>query len=107
MTNKERYYSLSLLKSLAYDDDVNGNCDGMIDFTVIDSIGGADVEKVRHGEWLPNEFETSHQQLFNGVQHITIQRCVPINYRCSECGRIEEYKELYCNCGAKMDAKES
>ena len=29
MAEKERYYKMSLLKSLAYDDDVNGNCDGM------------------------------------------------------------------------------
>ena len=58
MDNQERYYSLSLLKSLAYDDDVNGSCDGTIDFTVIDSIGGADVVKVvrckdcKHGKSL-------------------------------------------------------
>lgn len=43
MNEKERYYSLSMLRALAYDDDVNGSCDGKIDFTVIDSISGADV----------------------------------------------------------------
>lgn len=37
-SHKEEYYSVSLLKNLAYNDDVNGNCDGMIDFTVLTSI---------------------------------------------------------------------
>lgn len=88
---KERYYSLSLLRNLAYDDDVNGNCDGMIDFTVIDSISGADVEPVRHGKWtgFPN----------NNVWSI----------KCSECHRLLPFGTLpeemkYCpHCGAKMD----
>ena len=26
-----------------------------------------------------------------------------ISYKCSLCGRIENDKEPYCNCGAKMD----
>jgi hypothetical protein len=26
-----------------------------------------------------------------------------LRYKCSMCGRTEEYKEPYCNCGAKMD----
>ena len=26
-----------------------------------------------------------------------------LRYKCSICGRTEEYKEPYCNCGAKMD----
>ncbi len=47
---KERYYSESLLRSLAYEDDVNVNCDGKIDFTVIDSLSGENVAHVVHGE---------------------------------------------------------
>ena len=95
---KERYYSLSLLRGLAYDDDVNGKCDGMIDFTVIDSISGADVEKVRHGEWV--------------VYNIGI---FGSNYKCSECdNRAGEDNSgcfsiltNYCHeCGAKMGGGE-
>ena len=84
---KERYYSLSLLRGLAYDDDVNGNCNGMIDFTVVDSISGADVEKVRHGQWAHKNDEMI----------------------CSVCGNealMDEvyYESSYCpDCGAKMD----
>lgn len=37
----EEYYSMSLLKDLAYKDDVNGKCDGMIDFTVLHTISPA------------------------------------------------------------------
>lgn len=47
----ERYYKYSMLYDLAYHDDVNGNCDGKIDITVVDCISGADVEPVRHGYW--------------------------------------------------------
>lgn len=85
--NKERYYSESLLRSLAYEDDVNGNCDGKIDFTVIDSIGGADVSPVVHGEWV-------HK---NGEMYCSVCR--------SEALMDEVYYEsLYCpECGAKMD----
>lgn len=87
MVEKERYYKLSLLKSLAYDDDVNGNRDGMIDFTVIDSIGGADVEKVRHGEWIKAPYS---------------EKCG--DSYCSECNHFDWSDCKYCsNCGAKMD----
>lgn len=66
-----------------------------------------DVEEVRHGEWMPNELETSQQQYFNGVYQTVIKRLTPINYKCSLCGRVEEYQEPYCNCGAKMDGKDN
>ena len=94
---KERYYSLSLLRSLAYDDDVNGNCDGMIDFTVVDSIGGADVEKVQHGKWIP----TNIPSFFGGII-----------YECSLCsakdGDHSSILGKYCwRCGAKMDGGKS
>ncbi len=88
--DNERYYSLSLLHGLAYDDDVNGNCDGMIDFTVVDSISGADVEPVRHGEWIPHMINTFFGPLQDG-------------WHCSLCGRQELYKQPYCNCGACMN----
>ena len=82
MAEKERYYKMSLLKSLAYDDDVNGNCDGMIDFTVIDSIGGADVVEVKHGYW---------------------------NYdgSCGVCKKqiLSNYMNYCPHCGAKMDGE--
>ena len=87
---KERYYSESLLRSLAYDDDVNGNRNGIIDFTVIDSIGGADVAPVVHGEWIP--IVSYFWGKPNG------------RYYCSECHRVETTKGIYCRlCGARMD----
>jgi hypothetical protein len=98
---KERYYSESLLRSLAYDDDVNGNCDGMIDFTVIDSISGADVAPVRHGEW---------REVTETIGIVSLE-CI----KCSACEQkwiMDEhydlmfYKEQWTHCpfcGAKMD----
>ena len=75
---KERYYSESLLRSLAYDDDVNGNCDGMIDFTVVDSISGAGVVPVVHGEWKTREEYNDYLWV-----------------ECSNCGfRVENYKAV-------------
>lgn len=88
MIDSERYYKYSMLYDLAYHDDVNGNCDGKIDITVVDSIGGADVEPVRHGEWIYDHW---------------------CEFKCSECGQLSDSKpykgkEKYCpNCGAKMD----
>lgn len=95
---KERYYSESLLRSLAYEDDVNGNCDGTIDFTIIDSISGADVAPVVHGEWR-EEFRSQISP--DGYFYWnTPQKKI---YVCSICGREEVKKEPYCNCGARMD----
>ena len=89
---KERYYSESLLRSLAYEDDVNGNCDGTIDFTVIDCISGADVAPVVHGEWI-----------FNNDMYELLECIV---YSCSVCGRLEGKPEPYCYCRAKMDGEQ-
>lgn len=55
----------------------------------------ADVEEVKHGEWLPVQY------IYFGFKR----------YECSECKddeywqkRYIEHKETYCpNCGAKMD----
>lgn len=89
----ERYYSESLLRSLAYEDDVNGNCDGMIDFTVVDCLSGSDVEMVRHGQWIPTKIPS----YFGGII-----------YECSLCGANDcDHSSIlgtYCwRCGAKMD----
>ena len=91
---KERYYSESLLRSLAYEDDVNGNCDGTIDFTIIDSISGADVAPVVHGEW---KEETEYYA--DDYSECNTRKV----WACSLCGRTEKIKQPYCNCGAKMD----
>lgn len=63
----------------------------------------ADVQEVKHGKWLVNEYE--HEVISNPIRHYYITKLRPINYRCSLCGRLEAYQEPYCNCGAKMDGK--
>lgn len=77
-----KYYPLSFDRQDAEDD--------------LKSIPPADVEEVRHGEWI----DTHH----GGIHGDTI-------YRCSVCGNEREAyldEENYCpNCGAKMDGKES
>ncbi len=64
----------------------------------------ADVVEVRHGKWVPHEFEQHNG--YDGCRQESYCYLKPTCYRCSLCGRIEEYQEPYCNCGAKMDGKD-
>lgn len=56
---------------------------------MIEHTPTANVQEVRYGEWIPNDYEF---------------------YHCSECGYEQdspEYITPYCpNCGAKMDKEE-
>lgn len=63
--------------------------------SVINEQPTADVEEVKHGEWLDNI------KVISTVGMTDIKALV--GYRCSVCGREEVAKEPYCNCGAKMD----
>lgn len=92
MIDSERYYKYSMLYDLAYHDDVNGNCDGKIDITVIDSISGADVVPVVHGKWYDEDSFDFHGS--------------PI-YRCSVCNKTVadnyiSFHKFCLHCGAKM-----
>ena len=57
----------------------------------------ADVEEVKHGEWIDNFVELTTLG-GNGIPKEYV-----CGYKCSLCGRKELQKESYCNCGAKMD----
>lgn len=57
---------------------------------IVKYIPAADVAPVVHGRWLP----------VNGQWGPKIVRR---GYQCSLCGRIENQREPYCHCGAKMD----
>ena len=59
----------------------------------IRKIQAADVAPVRHGRWITKQ----EKDTFAGYLY---------SYECSECGRVEQCKEPYCNCGAKMDLEE-
>lgn len=56
----------------------------------------ADVEEVRHGEWIPIEQRTHWADTETVSTNI-------IGFRCSLCGAEEKFKYKYCHCGAKMD----
>ena len=49
-----------------------------------------DAVEVIHGRWIED-------YVYAADPHDRLR------YKCSVCGRIEEGKEPYCNCGAKMD----
>ena len=65
----------------------------------IESIPTADVEEVRHGEWIPIKQEK------HWADTETISSDI-VGFCCSECGAEEKFKYRYCHCGAKMDGKE-
>lgn len=54
----------------------------------------ADVVEVKHGRWEP---------VLDGVWNLPTP--VLSGWRCSECGRTEQEKEPYCNCGARTDGE--
>ena len=61
---------------------------------IIIKAPAVDAEVVRHGRWI--EVVTYDQD----------GDCLEVEYKCSECGRLEGLDdEPYCNCGAKMDAE--
>lgn len=72
--------------------------------SLIDDIPEADVEPIRHGEWIENDNNLVTYRLYelnNGESY-----CQEIIYPffCSECRGGSEYKSRYCmDCGAKTD----
>lgn len=63
---------------------------------VICNAPAVDAEVVRHGRWI--EVVTYDQD----------GDCLEVEYKCSECGRLEGLDdEPYCNCGAKMEQEDN
>lgn len=69
--------------------------DGESIYDTIKNFPAADVEEVKHGYWIDDEKTIA---TVSGVEMKAL-----VGYRCSRCGRPEFIRELYCNCGAKMD----
>lgn len=63
---------------------------------ILNQFPSSDVEPVKHGRWEP---------VLEDVWNLPTP--VLVGWRCSQCGRTEQEKEPYCNCGAKMDLEES
>lgn len=57
---------------------------------VIDILADMPVVEVVQGRWI-------EEYVYDPDPHDRLR------YKCSVCGRTEEYREPYCNCGAKMD----
>lgn len=71
----------------------------------VDMLLTADVEEVKHGEWIERRGQSYlvHPMKFDVNGEPILQDY--ITYVCSCCGRTESNKEPYCNCGAKMDGE--
>lgn len=97
---KEQYYKLSTIYDLAFEDDVNGTCDGKVDAWLIATLTPTDVKPVVRGRWYDEDsFRLTQQE--GGLHYSPI-------YRCSVCNKtvadyhISEHK--YClHCGAEME----
>lgn len=62
----------------------------------IDTMPTADVAPVVHGYWKKKVLQFRREDN-------TFSSPIVVGYRCSVCGRDEDQREPYCNCGAKMD----
>ena len=62
----------------------------------IDTIPASDVAPVVHGYWKTKVLQFR-------LKDNTFSSPIVVGYRCSVCGRDEDQREPYCNCGAKMD----
>lgn len=69
-------------------------------FVAIEAVKELDAAPVRRGKWIEEQGQTfipvEYDEFDNPILHDYIL------YRCSQCGRIENKKEPYCNCGADM-----
>lgn len=63
---------------------------------IVREMPAADVEEVRHGEWVPIE------QRKHWADTETVSTSI-IGFRCSLCGAEEKFKYKYCHCGARMN----
>ena len=73
-------------------DYVKDKCQNCYVSAFIEYAPAADVVPVVHGRWEP---------VMEGVWNLPTPICV--GWSCSLCGRYEQYKEPYCNCGARME----
>ena len=90
---KEKYYALSTIYDLAFEDDVNGTCDGRVDAWLIATLTSKDVAPVVHGHWYDEDSVDAHG--------------TPI-YRCSVCNRTVadnyiSFHKFCLHCGTCMD----
>jgi hypothetical protein len=71
-----------------------------IDTCIAEIINAPTVDAVEvvHGRWLPDMEEFDDDPAV-GIRGGVFQT----GWKCSICGRTEQTKEPYCNCGAKMD----
>ena len=66
---------------------------------IIENMSIADVVEVKHGKWI-RHINDRYIIRYECGEPIWSER---IYYECSCCGCVEDFREPYCNCGAKMD----
>ena len=72
------------------------NCGYCCDDVNIYAIPAADVKPVIRGEWIGEDC-SYWRNYHSGARPVR-----RIRYKCSVCGRTENQKEPFCNCGAKL-----
>ena len=94
LKNKLRAYNCT---STSDNVDYNRGLNDALRYVVPMIIAGQPTEDVVpavHGRW---------EAVLEDVWNLPMPVCV--GWRCSECGREEQHKEPYCNCGARMDGE--
>ena len=87
----KREYAVDAVADVYYNTpDINLSCEKFE--AAILKIPSSDVAPVKHGRWEP---------ILEGVWNLPTP--VLVGWCCSQCGRTEQEKEPYCNCGVKMD----
>lgn len=95
---KERLEKVSVVTDDLYGMGINRGLDRAE--TEIDMFLTADVEEVRHGEWI----EPTMQECFDGIAVLTCSKCSFKHTLQDDCGYSPIWH--YCpNCGAKMDGR--
>lgn len=67
----------------------------------VEQVPSVDACKVVRGKWITVSSAVQYGAL--NADDYPILKYNATKYKCSVCGRIENNREPYCNCGAKMD----
>ena len=75
---------------------------------MLEALPDADVEEVRHREWIRNAPNIEKMREFHKLGIGTGMSERSIYYTCPDCGMWGTPSKKYCSeCGAKMDGKEN
>lgn len=91
-----RYIDADALKIKIADENILKHDDRKSFYVFLNDFPTADVQETKHGHWIQKDVK---------LEGIAITQTHITEFFCSECGRKENKKQPYCNCGAKMEGE--